>query len=104
MVFDRIRAGVVGFRLANPFRLICARVEIDQPYAIFSVSCALAQDPAVAGPQDILLRDRSEFEACKYRDELIGLEGLPQHRSVGKPLSQIVAGVAGRIDKRYSAR
>jgi hypothetical protein len=37
VVFDRIRAGVVGFGPTNPFRMICARVEIDQPHPIFSV-------------------------------------------------------------------
>src|SRR6202163_3241767 len=48
--------------------------------------------------------DRREFEAGKYRDQLLIFEWLSQHGSVGVAVSRTVIGIAGRVDKRYSAR
>src|ERR1700720_3085872 len=48
--------------------------------------------------------DRREFEAGKYRDQLLIFEWLSQHGPVGVAASRTVIGIAGRVDKRDSAR
>jgi hypothetical protein len=48
--------------------------------------------------------DRRELEAGKYRDQLLIFEWLSQHGPVGVAVSRTVIGIAGRVDKRYSAR
>src|SRR5664280_323056 len=55
-------------------------------------------------PLTILSLDRRELEASKYRGQLLIFEWLFQHGPVGAAVSQTPTGVAGRIEKRYSAR
>ena len=59
---------------------------------------------AVARHATKRLLDRCEFEAGKYRGQLFIFEWLFQHGPVGVTVSQTLTGVAGRVDKRYSAR
>src|ERR1700730_6199562 len=48
--------------------------------------------------------DRREFEAGKYRDQVLTFEWLSQRGSVGVAVSRTVIGIADRVDKRYSTR